>query len=57
MLLSYSDIVAILSYAPHCCDIAANALDTLALQSDAAKLADHAAWSTLVSDLVAIGAA
>ncbi len=53
--MSYSDVVVILSLAPDCDDFASDMLAHLALQADAARLLEHASWSLLVSELVAIG--
>jgi hypothetical protein len=53
---SYSDVLIMLSYAPHCDDIAQGALAQLELAAAAARLAEHAAWTCLVGELVALGA-
>jgi hypothetical protein len=55
--MSYTDAVVILSLAPECDDIASGILARLALQADAARLLEHASWSLLVAELVAIGGA
>lgn len=53
----YSIAIALLSYGSPELDAAAFlALDLAALDAAASRLAAHAEWSSLVSDLVAIGA-
>lgn len=54
-MYSYADIVAILSYAPHCSDVAQAALAQLDVAASAARLAEHSAWACLVGELVAVG--
>jgi hypothetical protein len=53
---SYSDVIVMLSYAPHCDDIAQAALNQLDIAASAARLAEHGAWACLVGELVALGA-
>ena len=50
-----SDALILYSYSRGCDDIADAILATHELDAAAARLAAHAAWSCLVSELVAIG--
>ncbi len=52
-----TDALILYSYNPDCDDIADSILAAHELDAAAARLAANAEWSTLVADLVVIGAA